>query len=433
MLKNLARSVMPKRVWEHLQDRREDAMLPQLHRDWLRIREGLQPLPRHADGVKRVLLIPSDPMDIAGSCGDEAMVTAVIHAARKADPAVEVHVPVWDSNSEAMATRLGLIPMPIWTAGDFVTPMVDALRNRRFHAAVGMGADIIDGVYKAIEPAKQLVALDLAQRLGTPARMLGASFSTKADKRLKPFFDSLDPGVRLGFRDAVSLDRAKAFTTATTELVADCAFLLPPAERIDPAVEAWIAEQRAAGRTVMGFNAHPMLLPRYDRDLEELLIAPALAAITAASQQRDVAWLLVPHDRRPVAGDASVLQPLHDRLAPVLGERVRLLDGFRSAAELKATAGHLDGVVTGRMHLAIASLGRGVPVLCITYQDKFEGLMQHFTLGDEALMSVPELGQADAADRLVRFIDDLPRARAQVGERRPAVLAMAERNFEDFD
>jgi polysaccharide pyruvyl transferase WcaK-like protein len=32
------------------------------------------------------------------------------------------------------------------------------------------------------------------------------------------------------------------------------------------------------------------------------------------------------------------------------------------------------------MHLAIASLGSGTPTLSITYQDKFEGLYQHFGL-----------------------------------------------------
>jgi len=431
VLKTLAKSLMPASAIKAIQTARTDRQLEMLHPAWIAAREALMPV-QPLEGAGRILLVPSDPVQIAGSCGDEAMVMAVKRMAEESAAGTELHVLVWNAAANAAAERLGLIPVPIWTEGDFIGAIIRELKARRFRAAVGMGADMIDGIYGALEPAKQLVALDMATRLGVPSAVIGCSFSEHIDLRLKRYFDALHSQMRILARDAVSLERVRAFTVATSELVADSAFMLQPAT-VDSAVEAWIASRRAEGKKVIGINVHPMLLPRYDEQLEELLISPTFAALTRAAAQRKVAFLLIPHDRRKLAGDASVLEPLHARLETVLGKDVMLLEGFRSAAELKATAGRLDGVVTGRMHLAIGSLGSGVPVMCIVYQGKFEGLMTHFNLPADVLISVPELGNTDvAATRILSFIDRSEALKEQVAARKPLVLEHSRRNFAHF-
>jgi polysaccharide pyruvyl transferase WcaK-like protein len=433
VLKELVRNVLPDGLWREMLAIRYSAATRVLHRQWKAARASLTP--RQPDAaVARVLLVPSDPFQIAGSCGDEAMVTAVLDMARAAYPAGEVHVIVWDENSNAAAERLGMVPIPIWNRDDYPQQAAKELEARGFRAAVAMGADVLDGIYGGYGPAKQLVALDIAARLGVPATVLGASFSTRPDGDLKRFFDDLDPRVRICIRDSFSLERAQAFIGGNVELVADSAFMLRPALSIDPDIAAWIEGRRAAGKRVFGFNAHPMLLPHLEgADIEGRLIGPAFEALTGVTAQKDVAWLLIPHDRREKAGDGSVLEPLYARLKPALGEDVAMLDGFRSAAELKATAARMDGVVTGRMHLAIASLGSGVPVMCITYQDKFEGLMVHFGLPDDVLLSVPELADtALSVARLGDFIDGADALREAVGQRLPQVREQARKNFAAF-
>lgn len=396
MLKALAKSLLPASAVNALQAARTERQLEALYPAWIVARSALPPVASD-EWPGRVLLVPSDPVQIAGSCGDEAMVLAIKRMAEESAAGTEVHALVWDEASNAVAERLGLVPVPIWTKGDFAGRVIHELRTRKFRAAVGMGADIIDGIYGPLEPAKQLITLDLATRLGVPSAVVGCSFSERADPRLKRYFDALHPEIRILARDEISLQRLRAFTGATSELVADSAFMLAKAPQIDPAVKRWIAARRAEGRKVIGINAHPMLLPKYDEHLDEQLISPIFSVIQRASVQSDAAFLLIPHDRRHLAGDASVLKPLYLRLKSILGDRVMLLDGHRSAAELKATAGRLDGVVTGRMHLAIGSLGAGVPVMCIVYQGKFEGLMSHFDLPSDVLISVAELADTDRA------------------------------------
>jgi polysaccharide pyruvyl transferase WcaK-like protein len=90
-------------------------------------------------------------------------------------------------------------------------------------------------------------------------------------------------------------------------------------------------------------------------------------------------------------------------------------------------------VVTGRMHLAIGSLGAGVPVMCIVYQGKFEGLMSHFDLPSDALISVAELADISSATaKIVSFIDRTDALKEQVSARLPSVLEHSRRNFAVF-
>jgi polysaccharide pyruvyl transferase WcaK-like protein len=98
--------------------------------------------------------------------------------------------------------------------------------------------------------------------------------------------------------------------------------------------------------------------------------------------------------------------------------------------QLKAIAGLADGVLTGRMHLAIASLGMGVPVVALTYQGKFEGLFRHFDLPSWLLLSPAQTLRPGLLEQtLERFIDELPSLRTSVAAHWPTVLAASQRNL----
>jgi len=81
------------------------------------------------------------------------------------------------------------------------------------------------------------------------------------------------------------------------------------------------------------------------------------------------------------------------------------------------------------MHLAIAALGSGTPVLSITYQDKFEGLYQHFELSVEHTLQAEEcLGDGFCA-KLDAALAQRHVNRARIAARLPQVQALAERNL----
>jgi polysaccharide pyruvyl transferase WcaK-like protein len=234
-------------------------------------------------------------------------------------------------------------------------------------------------------------------------------------------------------RDPISFERFRRFSSAKAQLVADAAFLMHPnrdAAGVAPIVE-WVQERKAAGELVLGFNLHPMLIKNATPSQIDRMIDAAARALQKVSAQRPVSWLLLPHDYRGALGDEACLRPLHAKLGALSGEgRVHRVVGERTAAELKALAGLADGVLTGRMHLAIASLGMGVPVLGFSYQDKFEGLLRHFDLSKSLLLTAEQVADADYLERSIcSFIDDLDLLRANVAAHLPGVMAASERNL----
>lgn len=118
----------------------------------------------------------------------------------------------------------------------------------------------------------------------------------------------------------------------------------------------------------------------------------------------------------------------------MLAERVNseqrcraLLQPYR-ANELKFFAGEMDAIITGRMHLAIAALGCGVPVGCVTYQGKFEGLFDHFLLKPPVL--APDNVTVDSLHELITTVIDQNQYLAdKIADRLPVVTALSRRNI----
>jgi polysaccharide pyruvyl transferase WcaK-like protein len=378
----------------------------------------------------RVLVFPSDPGAIVGSRGDDAMITAVVQSTRSiaADAEIEIFC---DPGGERIALQLGFRPVPIGADPDFAPAVARLLAQRRYASYFAVGADIVDGRFGPRIPALMLIAADLAARAGVPASVLGSSFGKDPAPALKEVFGRLDPRVRLNIRDPISMRRIQAFAPVRPRLVADAAFALAPGKP-DAAAAAWIAQQRAAGRKLVGVNVHPMLVRDADAAWVEAMAVAMAEALGEVGSRRGVAWILLPHDYREHFGDLACLRRLDELLRGHGGAQVLLLAGEQDAADLKALVGALDAVITGRMHLAIAALGMGVPTLGLTYHDKFEGLYEHFDLPQSLLLSPAVLPDAaQLARHIDDFVEDAPALAARVARRREAVIALARRNFDD--
>lgn len=249
---------------------------------------------------------------------------------------------------------------------------------------------------------------------------------------MKSIFPLLHERVHINLRDQISYDRYVKFTGTTPNFVADVAFLLEPDNASVTVAEnaAWIAARRQSGKKVIGFNIHPMLFRDSTPERVAAIIAIANKTLSNVYKNRDVAFLLVSHDSRKHHGDDICLEPIFAHLKGELADDIRLTPSTLSAAEIKAISGLLDGVVTARMHLAIATLGQGVPVAAVTYQDKFQGLFQHFGIDLSYAMAPQDyLIDGRLESMILHFVDELAPLREMVESRRPAVLALAEGNF----
>lgn len=382
-------------------------------------------------GALRLLILPSDPWTLTGAKGDEAMMVAVTTQLRERHPDLQVGVVTATPQARAAAEALGMTAVPGFGRGfaqDFAS-----LRRFRPDRLLVVGADVMDGYYSPVLTAKLLVLADAMARRGVGAAILGFSFNAQPSRLLRPVFDRLSAAVAVNVRDQVSFDRLRRFTGTPARLVADAAFMLRPASPT-PATEAvrtWASARRAAGDRVLGFNIHPMLVRASGAEDIAALARAAADALRRVAVQRAVSILLISHDYRGAQSDDACLAPLHAALAAEMGPRLMYSTRQCSAAELKTIAGEMDAVVTGRMHLAIATLGMGKPVAALTYQDKFQGLLQHFDYPQHYLLAPSGLADGQSLFHMVcRLIDELPVLTARVVERLPAVLAASRRNVE---
>jgi polysaccharide pyruvyl transferase WcaK-like protein len=397
--------------------------LERMRREWRRA-GTFSPCAQPPSPPSRLFIIPSDPRTPFGSRGDDAMLRSVVDTlrARRADLSVSM-----SASSDTVVDageRIHMVPETSTLAG-----FVDAIRRAKPDALVVIGADVMDGHYGPLFTARRLLAADLMAREGVPTVITGFSFNAHPHPLLARLFDVLDQRVCLHVRDPLSLRRFRAFSSRPATLVADVAFLLEPDEASPRlgAIFDWIAERRRRGERVFGLNLHPVL---GGADVSKGLANAAAAALTSISSSEPVSWLLLAHDFRTRTSCSDTLAEIERLAQGRLGARLLRPTEQLSARELKAVAGKLDGVVSGRMHLAIAALGQGTPVCCVTYQGKFEGLFEHFGLPLSLLMDPQQALRAGALESLLReFVQGANAHRQQVARQWPEVRRLAAINL----
>ncbi|MBX7123995.1 MAG: polysaccharide pyruvyl transferase family protein [Opitutaceae bacterium] len=386
--------------------------------------------PAH-EPVRRAVIVPGDPWTLIGSKGDEAMMIA---AAQTLFPAGGGAVGIVTGTDEAdvAAKTLGFEALRVWTHPWQLASVWNVIAAFRADALLVIGADVMDGYYNPATSIKLLALADLAACNGLHSVILGFSFNRNPDRRVVGVFDRLNERVRVNVRDGLSLKRLNSVSSVRAWLVADAAFLLEPDNESLRLAELtdWIHNRRSAGDRVVGFNLHPMLL----KDATSLdltrLVGSAATALGRLVERNGSSVALLPHDYRERDGDDVCLGPLHSELIGRFPERIFYPTEHFNARELKAAAGLMDGVVTGRMHLAIASLGMGVPVAALTYQDKFQGLFDHFGIPHRFLLRPEEARKADRlADLVENFVEEMERLRELVHARLPEVVCASRGNF----
>ncbi|UWU67578.1 MULTISPECIES: polysaccharide pyruvyl transferase family protein [Bradyrhizobium] len=391
---------------------------------------GINAAPRN--NPRRLLVLPSDPWSIHQSRGDEAMIEAAAGEMKRAYPDLEIYIVTATAAASADVRVMGFKPLELWKQPFSYETVAQELSIIRPDFGVILGADVLDGYYSPVDAARMLLVADLMAAFGAKVSVLGFSFNSRPAKALREVFRLIDPGVVLNLRDAISLRRFDDFARKRARLVADAAFMLTP--RADTAavkaIAATIARQRAQGRKVFVFNIHPMLFKKPEPAKLRKMIELAASAMERLSRQHNVSWVLLAHDYRPEIADDNCLRPLADRLKPTLGEHVHHVEQTLSAGEIKAVVGLVDGVITGRMHLAIAALGQGTPVAAITYQDKFQGLFAHFGISEQLLLSPAQFLNGDSFEQFVEhFIGAYEAAGDQVRQALPDVMELSRANI----
>lgn len=430
----IIKKIVPSSVKKKLRGLIEDQAVSRLKKDWAAQRAHLAAPTQEVTGadLKKVLIVPTDPWTLIGAVGDDAMISSSVGMVRRKNATAEMYVITGDEAANKVAREIGLIPLMIWKDKNYCQSVVRAINDHAFDAVIVLGADVVDGYYGAVIAAKLVVTADLAARLGAKVTVLGFSFNSNPVASLHYFFQNLHENVKLHVRESVSETRFKQFSTHPVKLVADSAFMLQPQSNNKELVrlKEWVEERRSTGRIVLGMNVHPMLIKQATSEQVLSIVAKTAEAMQEICTSFPVSWVLIPHDYRDGHGDDVCLLPVADKLREMSGVDFHYIAGKHRAAVLKAMAGEVDGVVAGRMHLIIASLGMGTPVFALKYQDKFEGLLRLFGLPQEMAITADELldGKQFGA-RLNNYVRELQTMRASVANALPSMLEASKTNF----
>ena len=159
---------------------------------------------------------------------------------------------------------------------------------------------------------------------------------------------------------------------------------------------------------------------------DAILLAKNVAQIMI--EHPEVSFVFIPHDDRSNITDNLMLSTMYEYLS---SDKIYYSPAVPRASQLKALCGLVDGLISSRMHLAIAALGMQVPVMAATYQDKFEGLFRHFDLDEKYLMSPQCFLSTSMVETFRDFLKEISTLRQHITEKLPYVVAQSHLNLSD--
>ena len=408
------------------------------YRQWKRINAGIQPCESKR---KHLIIVPCDPWSVGGSRGDEAMIMAVIHKYRHKFPQIPISIVCAEGKGMSYIEQFpieGVRPINSWTGSYPLERIYQSILKVQPSDVVILGADCMDGFYSPLLSLTLLALHDLcANTIGISSYLLGFSFNSKPNWMMIRAFRSLSNDTVVSIRDAISLERYQQKVGKPARLVADAAFMLQPEKsfHLYEEIAQWVSGQKTASRVVIGLNFHPMLR-KYNGadDIKSDALKLAIIIEEILLRHKNISFVFISHDDRSKLTDNLMLSNMVNYLksqSDELIERVFYRQEVPRAHQLKALCGLLDGLISSRMHLAIAALGMGTPVMAATYQGKFEGLFKHFEL-DRTYLLEPNLFLSSRMIAVFEnFIENLHTIKKQINTNLPQVLAYSNANLKD--
>lgn len=261
----------------------------------------------------------------------------------------------------------------------------------RSDVTVVVGADVVDGKYSDLYSYIRLRMAVLSVKAGMTGVVTPCSFNKTPSELVRLLAKKHAKFLRIFSRDDSSYENMCQAGLVPAK-AADLAFGLHRLNfsrddskglvavfdsRLDP---IFLSEEGELG---VGLNINP-LIPRVNKQFTEEKISLALSAFVA--DERVTFVRPIAHDVRPQSDDFGAVREFIQTLNGNVAKKIHSIATPKVAVEVEAAFERLDLVVAGRMHLAIAALGAGVPVVAFSYQDKFAGLQK--LVGKDALVLI---------------------------------------------
>lgn len=371
---------------------------------------------------KRFIIVTPD--SVHGSFGDQAMMaSAIVNLRRKYDSAEIILFNVYNCPEDTTITKsYGLDVINYYPKTDVVTEFINLAMG--CDALYVIGADIMDGAYSEEASMIRYKLIDAAHALGLKTSILGFSFNKTANKKICKTIKRISKYTVLNVRDLDSFARLRKIGCKNMRQVADAAFLLDERSyKKSEYAENLYSEILNIKKTqkVIGVN----LTHSRQEDCKAFI-----TKISDALQQfKNICVIIFPHDLRTYDNHVYFDYELCGFLETAL--RARGIDcinaiNLGNEADVKHVLGLMDFVLTCRMHLAIASLSKGVVPISFVYNDKFEGLYKLYNF-DKCLTLQRSCGVDDIVNSIKYVMShDLESC---IDKKKSDVLRMSNKNF----
>lgn len=335
------------------------------------------------------------PADFPGGLGDDAMIKSFVKLSKKNNHYILVFSKknIINTNKKYLIYD-SLISHPHYTAW----------KLSHFKNVYIFGADIMDGAVNKLRTYKLLKIIQALSLYKINVSILSFSLNDKPIPLIVNEYVKSNY-IQYFLREPISFKRAIEIYKINPILTADIAFLLEPSNscKLNKFIRI-INQNKKIGRKIIGLNLH-YHFEKYsnNKNIIDLMFKNILSII---ENNTNLFFVLIPHDYRGNKNDLTLLKKLSQE---VTSDNSLLIDKKISSAEVKYLCGKLDGVLSGRMHLLIAALGMGVPVIGIDYQKKFAGLMSHFNLGSKLILNMDDFNYQNKINkRFNHWINYLP-------------------------
>jgi polysaccharide pyruvyl transferase WcaK-like protein len=206
--------------------------------------------------------------------------------------------------------------------------------------------------------------------------------------------------------------------------VHDVAFSMAPAPYSGPEVDF------LASGNVVALNVSALILKWYNCGDTAVLVREIARFIEYLTEQR-FKVLLIPHVYEPGGelpmNDSDFLRLILDQVK-ALGEKVSLLSGNVSAANIKWVISQCRFFFGARTHATIAAVSSGVPTIAIAYSAKARGIWQDIFGHTGYLLETDKLSTETLMRKMQLLIKEEESIRKTLNEKRQEMLDGACKN-----
>jgi polysaccharide pyruvyl transferase WcaK-like protein len=201
----------------------------------------------------------------------------------------------------------------------------------------------------------------------------------------------------ISVRDRLAQEALAACTSRSIDVVPDPAFMLEAAPRGD-AIDLLRSLDVSPGQPLIvvaarrWFHSRGGFVPNFvkasagygiarDEERFALLLDVLADGLVHVARRLDAAVLLLPSYNVAHEGDDAVCEALARRLRDVSVRMALIAD----PQLYKAVLGHASLIISSRMHPLILAAGMGVPLVGLSYNDKFQGLFDQLGIASRPL------------------------------------------------